>query len=254
MANIFSDIASGVGNLLFGSDQTTQQASTLTPEQQAFLNQSVLPAAGQAVGQTPAFDQSLIAGITGAGQTIDPSQFGSTFVGTDPSVLQGQFQQIQEQANQAIGSALGSSERFSTGNQIIRGRLAGESAAAQSALLGNFIAQQNQAQQQAGQFGQTLSAGLQQGNQSAALQQLGLQGSLAQSLLGSQTGFSQSLINAGLGQATENIVTPGQQGLINPQTLGTGIGLALAGPLGGAVGGSIGGSVGGGGQTAGRVF
>lgn len=194
--------------LLFGTDQQVDSVSTLTPEQQAFLNNSVLPAAADAVGYAPAYDQSLLAGTR-----VDPSQFGNTLVGTDISALQGQFQQIQEQFGQAAANTLGGSERFSSGNSLIRGRLAGEAAARQSSILGSFINEQNQRATQANQFGQSLSAGIQQGNQS-------VQTNLATNLLNNQTGWNQSLMNSALGQATENIVTPGQQGLLNPQTIG----------------------------------
>jgi hypothetical protein len=247
-------VGSTVGDLLFGSEGDVATAPTLTPEQIAFLNQLVefggqefqnifnqlgaLSDVSGITGQTAALQQQAnLLGMESADIGRQARGLESTFVGLDRGLLEGEFAAIDEQTRQSLGDTLGGSERFSSGNQIIRGRLAQTAAIQKSQLLGNLLAQNARQQQQANQFQQSTSLA---GQQQAIGQQANLLGfgnqlagtnlqasALASNVLGQQLNFTTS----GLGVSPfENIVTPGTQGAA-PQILGIGGGIALGGLL-----------------------
>ncbi len=184
-------------------EQETGQATRLTTGQQTLLEEQTKEASG-------AFSTAL----EGFKQPV-----GSTFEGIDRTAFNAGIAGIDAQTERQIGNAFGSGERFSSGNRLLRARIASEGGIQKSRLLGDLLNQERVSRIQTNQF--------QQGQN---FNRLGQVANLATSPFGVSS--------------FENIVTPGQESAL-PGVLGLAGGIVggIYGGPGGAAAGSQAGNI-----------
>src|SRR3990172_6256565 len=114
-------IISGVRNMIFGTNPSVSQSSTLTPEQQKYMN--------SLMNQGTAGMPGLQAGLN---QEYNPQQVGTAFDAGGNAFISAKDQisaglaDINQQRDTAIGNALHGDERFSSSNALNRMRVAKE--------------------------------------------------------------------------------------------------------------------------------
>lgn len=179
---------------------------TLSEEQQEVINQL----SGLAGEDLPGlFDQLSQIGQGGTQEGL-ANVLGSSYEATDPELLRTGFAQIEARTKSQLEGALGSRERFSSGNQLLRGRLALEGERNKSSLLAQIAERERQDRIRTGeQYAQRLQQASESQLQRQLQSNLGFENLQLQGLLGASGG----LLGALTTQTSENVVLQ-DEGLI----------------------------------------
>ena len=194
-----SDYLSDEGGL-FGQDTDIYSLPTVSPEQQEVINQLASLAGDQLPGLLGQLSQ------VGRGGTQEglASVLGSSYEATDPELLRTGFAQIEARTKSQIEGALGSRERFSSGNQLLRGRLALEGERSKSSHLAQIAERERQDRIRTGeQYAQRLQQASESQLQRQLQSNLGFEQLQLQGLLGASGG----LLGALTAGTQENVIT-----------------------------------------------